>query len=145
LIVATSAATLGAAGHARSHAAAVSRLVGVWEGSIIRVRDETIVKRDVLALRIRHARVGATINGELRASPGCTLRFRISRRLPSSSWLVGILSPPSGDLDDCSIISNFNDGYTRDVFKLVLLDNRRLRVTALTPETVRMQATLLRR
>lgn len=134
------AAFLAVGTDARSEAAAASPLVGVWKGDIVRIHNGAIIGRNVLTLRIGSARVGVTFKGELQRPPACTAQFRISKRIAARTWGVGLPRTPAGDGVNC-VLAGFSDGYTRDAFKFVLLDNQRLRVTGLS-HGVRVQATL---
>jgi hypothetical protein len=135
-------ATLFAAAPVQATPAGASPLLGVWRGDVVRVHEGAIIGRNVLTLRIGSARVGSTFAAELPRSPACTARFRISKRLtiPPRVWVAGIPRSPSGDGRQC-VLAGFWDGYTKDAFKLTLLDGRRLRVTGLS-FGVRVQATL---
>ena len=97
-------------------------------------------KYSALTLRIGSARVGATFNAELPLAPACTAQFRISKRLTPKTWVVGIPRTLGGDRTQC-VLAHFTDLYTRDAFKLELLDTRRLRLVGLSRD-VHVQATL---
>jgi hypothetical protein len=110
---------------------------------VLRIHNGAIIGRNVLTARIRSARVGAIFTGTLSRSPACSAQFRIAKRLAPKTWVVGIPRTPEGDGANC-VLAGFSDVYTRDAFRFVPLDNRRLRVTGVS-RGVRVQATLLRR
>ena len=92
------------------------------------------------------ALVGAAVicagafNAELPLAPACTAQFRISKRLTPKTWVVGIPRTLGGEGTQC-VLAHFTDLYTRDAFKLELLDTRRLRLVGLSRD-VHVQATL---
>jgi hypothetical protein len=126
---------------ARTDRPEASPLVGVWKGDVVRVHQRAIIGRNVLTLRIGSARVGATFGAELPRAPACTARFRIAERT-RIAWIAGIPRTPSGEGTQC-VLAGFTDIYTKNAFKLTLLDDRRLRVVGLS-RGVRVQATLFR-
>jgi hypothetical protein len=141
--VVAAASFLGAETAGRSQSAAVSPLVGVWRGDVVRVYNRAVIGRNVLRVAVGSARVGSTFRGELLLPPTCTAQFRIAKRTAPRTWVVGIPRIPSGGGAQC-VLAGFSDAYTRDAFKFILLDSRRLRVTGLS-RGVRVQATLIRR
>ena len=128
----------GAAAH--SVRPGISPLLGAWRGDIVRIHNGAIIGRNVLTLRIGSARVGSMFKGELPRPPACTAQFRIAKRTDAKTWVVGLPRTLAGDGANCAL-AGFSDAYTKDAFKLILLDNRRLRLVGLS-RGVRVQATL---